>query len=54
MDEPRDSHERTKPNRGEIPHDIPYRQNLKRNDTNELIHRAETDSQRGRMGGKDS
>ena len=55
MDEPRDGHaEWTKPNRGEIPYDIPYMQNLKRNDTNELTYKAETDSQRGRKGGKDS
>ena len=29
----------------EIPHDIPYMQNLKRNDTNELMYKTETDSQ---------
>ena len=29
--------------------DIPYMQNLKRNDTNELIYRIETDSQTSRM-----
>ena len=37
----------TKPDRGEIDHAIPYMGNLKRNDTNELIHLYErgTDSQ---------
>ena len=29
----------------EIPHDIPYMQNLKRNDTNELMYKTETNSQ---------
>ena len=29
----------------EISYDIPYIQNLKRNDTNELIYKTETDSQ---------
>ena len=40
--------------------DIPYMQNLKRNDTNELIYKTESDSQRtnlrchgGRIGGRD-
>ena len=47
MDEPRDGHaEWTKPNRGEIPCDIPYMQNLNRSVTNALtkqkqIHRGE-------------
>ena len=31
---------------GEILYDVPNMQNLKRNDTNELIYKAETDSQR--------
>ena len=30
---------------GEIVYDIPCMQNLKRNDTNELIYKTETDSQ---------
>ena len=30
---------------GEIAYDIPYRQNLKRHDTNEFIYKADTDSQ---------
>ena len=30
---------------GEIPHDIPYMQTLKRNGTNEFIYKTETDSQ---------
>jgi len=30
---------------GEISHDIPYMQTLKRNDTNEFINKTETDSQ---------
>ena len=30
---------------GEIPKDIPYVWNLKRNDVNELIYKAERDSQ---------
>ena len=29
----------------EIPYDIPYVWNLKRNDTDELIYKTETDSQ---------
>ena len=48
---------------GEISYDIPYMQNLKRHDTNELIYITEIVSQtwranlwlpRGRMGGRDS
>ena len=31
--------------KGEISYDIPYMWNLKRNDTNELIYKTETDSQ---------
>ena len=38
-----------KSNRGEISSDIPYMQNLKRNDTNELINKTETDSRTSRM-----
>ena len=34
-----------KSNRGEISSDIPYMQNLKRNDTNELTYKTERDSQ---------
>ena len=30
---------------GEITYDIPFMWNLKRNDTNELIYKTETDSQ---------
>ena len=30
---------------GEMSYDIPYMQNLKRNDRNELIYKTETDSQ---------
>ena len=33
----------------EISYDIPYMQNLKRNDTNELIYNTETDSPTQRM-----
>ena len=33
----------------EISYDIAYVQNLKRNDTNELIYKTETDSQTQRM-----
>ena len=46
MDGPRDCHtERSKSDReGEISYSIPYMQNLKRNDTSELIHKTETDS----------
>ena len=47
MDGPKDCHtERNKSEReGEISDDIPYTWNLKRNDTNELILKTETDSQ---------
>ena len=31
---------------GKISHDIPYRKNLRRNYSNELIYKTETDSQR--------
>ena len=34
----------TKSDRGEMDYDIPYMGNLKRNDTNELIHKTGTDS----------
>ena len=46
----------------ETSYDIPYRQNLKRNDTDEVIYKIETDSQtertnlwlpRGEVGGRD-
>ena len=47
MDGPRDCHsEWSKSDKeGEIMDDIPYLWNLKRNDTNELIYKKETDSQ---------
>ena len=47
MDGPRDFHtEGSKSDReGEIAYDIPYIQNLKRNDTNEFIYKTETDLQ---------
>ena len=35
-----------KSDRGELSYDIPYMQNLKRNDTNELIYKTKSDSQR--------
>jgi len=46
-DGPRDCHTegRKSGREGEISYDIPYMQNLKRNDANEFIHEAETDSQ---------
>ena len=46
MDGPRDCYaEWNKSDReGEIPYDIPYMGNLKRNDTNELIYGKEIDS----------
>ena len=34
---------------GEIPHDSPYMQTLKRNGTNEFIYKTETDSQTQKM-----
>ena len=48
MDGFRDRHtEWSKSDReGEISYDKPYVQNLKRNDTHELIYKIETDSQR--------
>ena len=47
MDGPRDCHtEWSKSDQErETSHDIPYMQTLKRNDTNELIYKTETDSQ---------
>ena len=46
MDRPRDCHsEWNKSDRGEILHGIPYTWNLKRNDSNELIYKTETDSE---------
>ena len=45
MDEPRQCHtERSKSERGDISYDIPYMQNLKTNDTNELTYKTERDS----------
>ena len=46
MDGPRDCHnEWSKSSKeGEIVHGTPYMWNLKRNDTNELIYKTETDS----------
>ena len=42
----RDCHtEWSEADRGEISQDIPYMQNLKRNDANELIFKVETNSQ---------
>ena len=63
MDGPRDCHtEWSKSDKeGEI-YNIPYKQNLKRNDTNELVYKTETDLQTQRanswllgerMGGRD-
>ena len=47
MDGPGDYH--TKPSKSDrerqISHDIAYTRNLKKNDTNELIYKTETDSQ---------
>ena len=47
MDEPRDCHTgwSNSDREGEIVFDIPCMKNLKRNDTNELIYKTETDSQ---------
>ena len=47
MNGPRECHtERNKAHReGEISDNIPYKWNLKRNDTNELMYKTETDSQ---------
>ena len=47
MDGPRECHtEGSKSDReGEISYDIPYMQNIKRNDINEFIDRTERDSQ---------
>ena len=47
VDGPRDCHtEWSKSDRErEISYDIPYMQNLKRNDTSELIYKTETESQ---------
>ena len=47
MDGPKDCHtEWSKSERErEISYDMAYMQNLKRNDTNELIYKRETDSQ---------
>ena len=62
MDGPRECHTGwSKSDRGEILYDIPYMWNLKRNDTNELMYKRETDSQtlrtslvRGKDGSRNS
>ena len=46
MNGPRECHTEWSKSDREISHDIPYMQNLKRNDTNELIYKTEIDSQR--------
>ena len=45
MDGPRECHTEWTDREGQIPDAIPYRWTLK-NDTNRLIHKTETDSQR--------
>ena len=45
LDGHRDYHTEWSKSHREIVYDIPYTQNLKRNDTNELTYKAETDSQ---------
>ena len=45
MDGPRDCHTEWNKLEKEISYDITYMQNLKRNDTNELVYKTETDSQ---------
>ena len=47
MDEPRDCHSEWSESEreGEISYDIAYMQNLKINDTNELLYKTERDSQ---------
>ena len=42
MNGPRDCHAEGSKS-GEVSYDIPYMQNLKKNDTNELIYKTETD-----------
>ena len=51
MDGPRDCHIELSKSDQEVEslYDIPYMQNLKRNDTNELTYRIETESQTQRM-----
>ena len=45
MDGLRDYHTKWSKTQGEIVYDIPHMWNLKRNDTNELTYKTETDSQ---------
>ena len=45
MDGPRGYHTKWSKTEGEILHDIPYKWNLKKNDTNEFTYKTETDSQ---------